>query len=257
MRSTLSRARLMFAVTLVLLSAAAFASAQGRDRGPAQEFQRFSLSMDGGFGFAEGHHGLLDLRAEFQVGLTRRLRLGLGLGYLNDNGRRGMDGGADQRGMSSWYGFTGAGMADDGLRARIMPVSLNLYYGLPVGRKWSGFMSGGGSWYHGSFDGPAGDQRKNAWGGQAGLGVEYRVAPRLQLIAEAEYRFVEFERVITQVNTPLLAAEQLADSLLRAEANPVADFLRGVLVPLAPKPIRTSDVNLSGLSLRMGVKFGI
>jgi hypothetical protein len=68
---------------------------------------------------------------------------------------------------------------------------------------------------------------------------------------------VEFERVITQVNTPLLAAEQLADSLLRAEANPVADFLRGVLVPLAPKPIRTSDVNLSGLSLRMGVKFGI
>jgi hypothetical protein len=36
-------------------------------------------------------------------------------------------------------------MADDGLRARIMPVSLNLYYGLPVGRKWSVFMSGGGS----------------------------------------------------------------------------------------------------------------
>jgi opacity protein-like surface antigen len=256
----------LLAISLLLL-AAGFAAAQGRghDRAPvtapAQEYHRFSLSMAGGFGFAEGHHGLLDLRAEFQVGLTRRLRLGLGVGYLNDHGRNGLDGGGyDRRGMSGmspWIGGSGPGMEDGGLRARIVPVSLNLYYGLPLGRKWAVFMSGGGSWYRGSFEGPAGDQNKNAWGAQAGLGLEYRLAPSLQLVAEAGYRFVEFHGLLTQVETPFRMIENLVDSMMPRDAGPVADYLKGALVALAPKPVRPVDMNLGGLSVRMGVKFGL
>lgn len=249
-------------VLSLLLLAAGFAGAQGRDRGrtaaPAQDDHTFSLSMEGGFGFAEAHHGLLDLRAEFQIGLTRRLRLGLGVGYLNDRGGRGRGGEDDRRmqplGDEALYGGMGN---DGGLRSRIMPVSLNLYYGLPVGRKWSVFMSGGASWYRGSFDGPSGDQRKNAWGAQAGLGLEYRLAPSIQLIAEAGYRFVEFQNLLVPVDNPLLMLANLVNSMLPRDVGRIAEYLNGTLVTLAPKPTRAIDMNLGGLSVRMGVKFGL
>lgn len=261
-----------FLALSVLLLAAGFAGAQGRGRErerapvptPSQDYHRFSLSMEGGSSFAEGHRGLLDLRAEFQIGLTRRLRLGLGVGYLKDHGQDGMEGGGyDRRDMpgtsrmSPWMGGSNAGPADSELRARIVPVSLNLYYGLPLGRKWSVFMSGGGSWYRGSFEGPAGDQHQNAWGAQAGLGVEYRLAPSLQLVAEAGYRFVEFHGLLVPVNSPFRILEDFVNSMLPRDAGPVADYLKGTLVALAPKPVRPTDMNLGGMSMRMGVKFGL
>ena len=252
-------------VALALLLIAGIAGAQGRDRGLyAQDYHRLSLSMAGGFGFSESHRGLFDLQTELQYGLTPRLRLGLGFGYMKDRGRQGDRSGRDERsGMQT--GFLGgndfyAGSQNSGLEARIMPLSLNLYYGLPIGRKWSVFMSGGGSYYFGSFDGPAGDQHKHAWGAQAGLGIEYGIAQSIQLVAEAAYRFVEFHNVLVQDNlavNPLLA---LVDSVLKSDntaVSRVADFLRGELVQLAPKPTRPTDMNLNGLSLRMGVKFGI
>jgi hypothetical protein len=256
-------------VALTLLLIAGFAAAQGRDRGtPVRDYHRFSLSMAGGFGFSESHRGLLDLQTELQYGLTPRLRLGLGFGYMNDHGGRGADmGGRDQRdGMQTGFmdgNDFNAGPQNSGLEARIMPLSLNLYYGLPIGRKWSVFMSGGGSYYFGSFSGPAGDQHKRAWGGQAGLGVEYRIAQSIQLVAEAAYRFVEFHGVLVQdlqSDSPWQLVMPLVDSMLKSDnaaVSRVADFLRGELVQLAPKPTRPTDMNLNGLSLRMGVKFGI
>jgi hypothetical protein len=175
--------------------------------------------------------------------------------------------GRDQRGgmstgMMSWNNFN-SGPQDSGLEARIMPLSLNFYYGLPIGRKWTIFMNGGGSVYFGSFEGPTGDQHKRAWGGQAGLGVEYRIAPSIQLVAEAAYRFVEFHDVLVQniqLNNLWQMIMPFVDSIAKsenAEISRVADFLRGGLVQLAPKPTRPTDMNLNGLSLRMGVKFGI
>lgn len=261
--------RQLLGVALTLLLIAGFASAQRRDRGPvAQDYYRFSLSMAGGYGFSEAHRRLLDLQAELQYGLTPRLRLGLGFGYMNDHDRQGGDmDRRDQRGGMQ-TGFMGwnsdvIGPQNGGLNARILPLSLNLYYGLPIGRKWSVFMSGGGSYYFGSFAGPAGDQHKRAWGGQAGLGVEYRIAQSIQLVAEAAYRFVEFHGVLVQniqPDNPWQRLIPLVDSAARSEnaaVSRVADFLRGGLVQLAPKPTRSTDLNLNGLSLRMGVKFGI
>lgn len=260
--------RRLMGVALTLLLIAGIAGAQGRDRGLfAQDYHRFSLSMAGGFGFLESHRGLLDLQTELQYGLTPRLRLGLGFGYMKDHGRQGDMGGRDQRGgMSSGFmdmSDFNAGPQSSGVEARIMPLSLNLYYGMPIGRRWSVFMNGGGSYYFGSFAGPAGDQHKRAWGAQAGLGIEYRVAQSIQLVAEAVYRFVEFHGVLVQDTAsdgPWQMIMPLVDSMLKsdnADLSRVADFLRGELVQLAPKPVRPTDMNLNGLSLRMGVKFGI
>jgi len=253
-------------VALTLPLIAGFAGAQRRDRGPvSQDDYRFSLSMAGGFGFAENRHGLLDLQAEIQYGLTPRLRLGLGFGYMNDHGGHG--GGMSERdqrgGMQT--GFMNMNDFNDdpqisGPEARIMPLSLNLYYGVPIGRKWTVFMNGGGSVYFGSFEGPTGDQHKRAWGGQAGLGLEYRVAPSIQLVAEAAYRFVEFHDILVrniQPDSPWQMIMPFLGTILKSDHGAVADFLRGELVQLAPKPTRSTDMNLNGLSLRMGVKFGI
>ena len=268
MSQTRTVLRRLGGAALTLLLMAGLAAAQGRDRDSlAQDYHRLSLSMGGGYGFSENHRGLFDLQAEFQYGLTSRLRLGIGFGYLRDRGRQGGDmGGRDQGGMGGGFlagtGFYGESQ-NSGLEARVMPLSLNLYYGLPVGRKWSVFMSGGASYYFGSFDGPAGDQHKHAWGGQAGLGVEYRVAQNIHLTAEAAYRFVEFHGIFVRDNLAFNALQTIApllDSMIKgddAAASRVADFLRGELVQLAPKPIRATEMNLSGLSLRMGVKFGI
>jgi opacity protein-like surface antigen len=255
--------RRLSGVALTLALIAGIAGAQGRDRGPlAPDYHRFSLSMAGGFGFSESHRGLFDLQTELQYGLTSRLRLGLGFGYMRDRGRQAEWSSRDQRGSMDWNDFN-AGSQNSGLEARIMPLSLNLYYGLPIGRKWSVFMNGGGSFYFGSFDGPRGDQHKHAWGAQAGLGIEYRIAQSIQLVAEAAYRFVEFHGVLVQ-DVQADSAWQwmlpIMDSMVKsnnAAVSRVADFLRGELVQLAPKPIRSTDMNLNGLSLRMGVKFGI
>jgi len=261
--------RQLLGVALTLLLMAGFAGAQRRDREPTtQDSARFSLSMAGGGGFTEGHRGLFDFQAEIQYGLTPQLRLGLGVGYMKDHGRQGADmNGRDQRGgmstgMMSWNDFN-SGPQDSGLEARIMPLSLNLYYGLPLGRKWAIFMNGGGSLYFGSFEGPTGDQHKRALGIQAGLGIDYRIAPSIQLMAEAAYRFVEFRDVLVQNDrmvSPLQMIMPFVDSILKNDNSafaPVADFLRGGLVQLAPKPTRPTDMNFNGLSLRMGVKFGI
>jgi hypothetical protein len=63
-----------FLALSVLLLAAGFAGAQGRGRDrspvppPSQDYHLFSLSMEGGSSFAEGHRGLLDLRARASWG---------------------------------------------------------------------------------------------------------------------------------------------------------------------------------------------
>jgi hypothetical protein len=265
MFSTHFRLRRLPAIIPALLLVAGFANAQGRDRAPAQDYHRFSLSMAGGYGFSEGHRGLLDLQTEFQFGLTRRLRLGLGAGYMKDHAGHGMEPGRnDRRGAMPMFNDNSfMRMENNGLTARVVPLSLNLYYGLPIGRKWTVFMSGGGSYYFGSFERTADGQHKRAWGGQAGLGLEYRIAQSLQLVAEAAYRFVEFTGLtLPAVNppNPMQMLQGFMASMFRGDRtgmNSVADYLKGAIVPLAPKPVRPVDLNLSGLSLRMGVKFGL
>jgi len=283
------------ALSLVLIAGSADAQRRGprpnrrADRNPYSGFQRFSLSMEGGLGLLERGQGMLDLKVEAQVGITRQFRLGLGFGYMDrgmgherdmgrDGGRRDMMGGRGQGMMGVLSGLMGSGntipgyggQVEVGRDFRILPLSLNAYYILPLGRRWNTFMSAGGSHCFGSFGGPEGTQDKNAWGGQAGLGFEFRVAPRINLVAQGSYRFVEFTRLKgprPQSQTPQLDAflnglRPLWDAR-KGEANrpnvdPLFDSLRRTIQQMiAPAPAKPIDLNFNGFSIRAGVKFGI
>jgi hypothetical protein len=131
-------------LALLVLAGAAAAQNRGRMMGrpAASEFQRFSLSLAGGFGFQERGCGMADLKAELQYGFSRSLRLGFSVGYLTRGDRDDM---MDREGRGRMNG----GMMMDNARlstmlfprqeqefgrdARAIPLGLNLYYTLPVG----------------------------------------------------------------------------------------------------------------------------
>lgn len=247
---------------LGLLLLAGTAAAQGRGRmmnQPGAEFQRFSLSLLGGYGFQEHGRGLADFKAELQYGFSRSLRLALSAGYLT---RVGHDGGMGRNGMGrNGRGRMGGGMMDRlpmgnrmfpqpepalGHDLRAVPIGLNLIYALPLGRRWSSYLSGGGTFAFGSFGAARGSVHKNAFGGQAGLGFEYALTAKVRLAAEAGYRFLTF----TGVRPP----QPEPSPMLRLIDNPLLRRIAGRV--LTPR-VRPVDIGLSGFSLRAGLKFGL
>ena len=218
-------------------------------------FSRFTIAVGGGAAFAEDYHALAQLLAELQYNFTPRFRLGLGLGYLSSGGR-GEQSGRD-RWMSPQAGMNQGGMTlierlfnwsptEQGRDFRLVPISLNAYYVLPLARRWDAFLSGGASYYLGTFYGDSSRLSKNALGGQAGLGVEYRLNPRLKLVAEGAYRFVSFNGL--KFPRPL----GFLDSL--AAASGFGNLVYFLAPLFQPKPV---DVSLNGFSLTAGVRFGI
>jgi hypothetical protein len=219
----------------------------GPDPRSQTEFQRFSLSLAGGYGFVERGGGVADLKAELQYGLSHSLRLGLSLGYLARGGHDG-EMGRDGRGRM------GGGLMMDtisrlaqlfsrqnqsfGREFRSFPVGVNLYYTLPVGRRLNGYLFGGGTFAFGSFQAAAGSVHKNAFGGQAGLGFEYALAPKLRLTAEAGYRFLTF-------------------GCVKPPQPELSPLLRMIVNTVAPQFVRPVAISLNGFALRAGVKFGL
>jgi len=248
---------------------------QARDSRRTTDFQRFSLSLGGGFAFAESHQSMVDLVSEFQVGLTPKLRIGIGVGYLTgleghgmDQGRRDgngwMNGGAMTWGGYGGWGYDGQSRGPD---FRIVPLSLNLYYFIPVGRRWNVFAAGGPSFYLGSFHGDFPMQHKNAWGVQAGLGVEYRLAEGLQLTAEGGYRFAEFHGLMK----PLSPTQTAVDNFLNiiealgwrfsstdneAWQRIVNAFQGGMLGQPRENQRNFTSMNLNDFAFRLALKLG-
>jgi opacity protein-like surface antigen len=242
--STNRRRALIIAAGLTLAAAAARAdgtsSYRGLERGT---FQRFSLSVDGGFGPADGNRGLFDAKTELQFGLSRRIRIGLGVGYLSSGsgwggrGRRAPEDAsmAEMNGESQDRNFREFG-SGNGVRA--IPVSLNAYYTLPVGRRLSLFAGGGASFYWATFRGVDFRERKTAWGGQGGLGVEYRLGRRLTLLAQGEYRFADFGK----------RPNAAADLSTEAATDPHDMDKGGFGYP---------HLNVNGVGFHLGVKIGL
>lgn len=251
--------RRIIGLGLGLLLIVGLAAAQRRVQKPAEpvKIQRFSISMNGGFGMLEGHRRLMDLKTELQYGFGRSFRLGLGLGYLNEVEGRGDDRGRYDRrpGLGGNQGWNVPRMNRDDVNRdfRVIPVTLNAYYILPGGGKWNLFMSGGGSYNFAALRGPAEIQHKRAWGGQAGMGLEFRLGAKIQVTAEGGYRFVRFHG---------FEAPRVNPTILLGDAGPLENWIRRGMNALingffAPEPPRRFDISLNGFSCRLGLKFGI
>jgi hypothetical protein len=254
----------VLAISLLLVFGAM--NLEARDSYRMTDFQRFSLSLGGGFACAESHQSMVDLVSEFQIGLTPRIRIGIGVGYLTSLEGHGMgQGREDGNGwMTDGWGYDGQGQDRD---FRIVPLSLNLYYFVPVGRRWDVFATGGPSFYLGSFHGDSPMQHKNAWGGQAGLGVEYRLAQGLQLVAEGGYRFAEFHGLVKPLSQTQTAVEDLLNIVealgrrFNASDNDAWQRLLNSLQSGAfcqPQENRrnSSSLNLNDFAFRLALKLG-
>jgi hypothetical protein len=239
-------------VALGLLLIAGGLNGQWHEQKRYSDFHRFFISLGGGYGFSEGGQGMVDLKAELQFSFTSRIRLGLGVGYMRGEGGHnwiterndwgnGMMTNQSEQDMSHASNDRDNPKRGYGPDFHIVPLSLNLYYILPLAHRWDVFMNGGGSLYFGSFYGIVGPRHKNIWGGQAGLGTEYRLTRSIRLIAEGGYRFAEFgrlKRLIPLNPVPLMGSEG------ETSGSPMDGVQRFRMV-------------LSGFSLRAGVRFGL
>ncbi len=239
-------------VALGLLFIAGGLNGQWHEQKRYSDFHRFFISVGGGYGFSEGRQGMVDLKAEVQFSFTSRIRLGLGAGYLRGEGRH-----AEMRdrydwikGMmtsQSWLDMSPGSHEPDnfgrgyGRDFHAVPLSLNLYYVLPLGHRWDVFMSGGGSYYLGSFYGMVEPRHKGAWGGQAGLGGEYRLTRQIRIVAEGGYRFAEFRGL-----------KRLTPELPWVLMGGVPD--NSIPIPMKWERFR---MDLNGFSIRAGLRFGL
>lgn len=217
------------ALVLILLSISCVVAAQAAD------LSKFSLTLAGGYGLSDGHQGLLDLKTELQFALSPRVRIGLGVGYLAGNRPSGF--GPDRRFQPGLKMVPGG---RDGEDVRLIPLSVNVYYVLPLGPRWSVFASGGGSLYFAELHDLAGQVHKRVLGGQTGLGVEYHVSHGISLVAEGGYRTLDFRRF----------------SRMRLGDTPPPGGIGDFSAFLSQRP-HHAGINLRGLSLRFGLKINL
>jgi opacity protein-like surface antigen len=253
--STCARTAAVLALAFLFFCGPVLAQRGGDRSSQTAAFPRFNLTVGGGSAMAEDHRCMPKLMAEVQYGFSPRFRLGLGLGYISAaGGSMGRDDrrhpmGDSQMGNSlplfqRMFGL-GSGQ-EDGREFRLVPISLNAYYVLPLARRWDAYLSAGASYYLGTFYGQSGHLTKNSLGAQAGLGVEFRLNARMRLVAQGGYRFVSFTGLRFQRSLGPLA--MVSDMFgLGGLMNTIAGFLQ-------PRPV---DVRLNGFSLTAGVRFGL
>ncbi len=163
---------------------------------PGQEvsssgLSRVKFSLAGGFAHSESRGGMVDVKAEIQFSLASNIRIGFGIGYLSDIDNMHMGGnvGGISGGM---MGVQTGGFSGHSHDFRVIPLTLSLYYVLPVNYKLNIFMVGGGGYYLSSFR-DISTQEENAFGSHAGFGFDLEIADRIKIMAEGIYRFVNLK----------------------------------------------------------------
>lgn len=157
--------------------------------------RRVNFSLRGGYAHSETRSGLVDVKAEVQVSISSNIRAGLGVGYLSDSDdthMSGFFGGMAGGMMGGMIGGMSGGFSGHDHQFRVIPLTLSLYYVLPINPRVDIFMLGGGGYYLSSFR-DISSQEKNAFGPHAGFGIDFKVTDRIMIGAEGIYRFVNLK----------------------------------------------------------------
>jgi len=187
---------------LIFLLSSITVYSQPDQESSSSSLSRVNFSLGGGYAHSESRRGMVDVKAEIQFSISSNIRAGLSVGYLSDSDNRHM--GGNIGGMSG--GMMG-GMMDSQMGSfsghshdfRVIPLTLSLYYVLPVNPKVDIFMVGGGGYYLSSFR-DISRQEKNALGAHAGFGFDFKVANRIMIVAEGIYRFVNLEGFTSELH---------------------------------------------------------
>lgn len=223
---------------------------------------RFSFGLSAGYSHARTQGALAEIKAEFQVRVFRSFRLGFGVGFLGEPGwdrfrdrEDEMMGKRDRNRTEMWWRpVRNENAADQHFWST--PLTLTAYYVRNIGRSWDIYALGGAGYYL-NRDRDAAVRPRNGWGVHAGLGFDVKLFSRFSLFGEGTYRFVHSgewhgdERPVQPL--PRRMESQNGSRFDRWWDEVVRFFEQAWLPPRKPEPAK---INLSGFSLRLGLKAG-
>lgn len=238
-------------IVILLGSTIIFAGVEGESYKFSEK--RINLTMIGGYAHSEGLGGMADLNLEIQFSLSSYVRTGLGVGYLSGNDDMHISGYFDNMQVEMMGGMGGGmmdGFSGHGHNLKIVPITLSLYYFLPINPKLDIFMLGGWGYYIGS-DRDQSTQNESSFGPHVGLGLDFKVSERVEIVAEGFYRFVSLKGFLRKLH------EGFREGMVGEEYDEEWHFHEeheNEQHTLMDVP--SFDISLNGISLRVGIKFG-
>lgn len=182
---------------LILLMSYAMNYARPVEENRSAPSNRPNFSLKGGNAHSESQGCMAEVDAEILFPLSSFLRIGLGIGYLSDWGGMHMGGGIGLMSGGMMTGF-GDGFSGHGHDFRVIPLTLSLYYTIPVRSNIDIFMVGGAGYYWGSFR-DISIQRKSGFGPHAGFGFDFKVADRIVIVTEGIFRFASLKNFTSEL----------------------------------------------------------
>lgn len=182
---------------IFLMSAVMSYAAPAQSTYPSSQ-NRLSFALKGGMAHSKSQGGLMEVDAEILFPLSTFLRIGFGVGYLSDWAGMHMGGGMGHM-SGGMRGSLEESFSDHSHDFRVIPLTLSLYYTIPVRPYMDIFMVGGAGFYLGSFR-DISTQRKNGFGPYAGFGFDFNVADRIVIVTEGIFRFASLQNFTSELH---------------------------------------------------------
>jgi len=152
----------------------------------------------------------------------------------------------------------GGGFIEYAQDLKVVPLTLSLYYILPVSRSANAFMTGGFGYYLSRFR-DVSTQKKSAFGFHAGIGFEFKLSERVRIVTEGLYRFVNFRGFRSELREGIFIDEggEIRTGYWHFHHDQNDYLFHGMEEDWAEMMTDTGpfDINLSGMSLRAGLRF--
>jgi len=227
-----------------------------------KSINRWNFFLGGGYGYSESRAGLIDVQAEVQFTISSNVLFGLGIGYLSDSDSDHMGGHFNNISGGMMGGRQNMTGGYNGHRHdfRVIPLTLSLYYFLPVNSRIDVFMTAGAGYYWVSLN-DVSTQRQNALGPHTGFGFEFKVADRITILAQGVYRFVNLDGFTSELHPGYreeMGGEEHVEGFWHHhhghgeyhfhESHEEQEQMMEDNTPF--------NISLNGFSLRAGIKFG-
>jgi hypothetical protein len=163
--------------------------------GAAQEgefdgFRRgVGFTLSGGYTHTESFGSVPEFTAEFQFRIAPRVYAAVAVGYLGDTismHNSGMMVGAPM------------GFEDHLHRFQVVPITLNVYYSVPISRTVAAYLTAGGGYYAATYW-DINTQSEGNFGSHMGAGLNLRPSQRLDLFVAGTYRLARIDGFLEDI----------------------------------------------------------